>query len=58
MNQQIVNVNILFPSAQSEGFVFEQDVPQKEIAAYLQIDPIALCRIKKGFVEVVIPLKI
>ncbi|MDE7345963.1 MAG: hypothetical protein K2N48_04375 [Muribaculaceae bacterium] len=25
----------------------EQDVPQKEIAEYLQIDPITLCRIKK-----------
>ena len=36
----------------------EQDVPQKEIAEYLQIDPITLCRIKKGFVEAVISLKI
>ena len=51
MNQQIVNVNILFSSAQSEGFVFEQDVPQKEIAAYLQIDPITLCRIKKSLLK-------
>ena len=51
MNQQIVNVNILFSSAQSEGFVFEQDVPQKEIAAYLQIDQITLCRIKKALLK-------
>lgn len=29
----------------------EQDVPQKEIAQYLQIDPITLCRIKRRLLE-------
>ena len=29
----------------------EQDVPQKEIAEYLQIDPITLCRIKKALLK-------
>ena len=29
----------------------EQDVPQKEIAEYLQIDPITLCRIKKTLLK-------
>ena len=29
----------------------EQDVPQKEIASYLQIDPITLCRIKKSLLK-------
>ena len=29
----------------------EQDVPQKEIAKYLQIDPITLCRIKKSLLK-------
>ena len=29
----------------------EQDVPQKEIAEYLQIDPITLCRIKKSLLK-------
>ena len=29
----------------------EQDVPQKEIAEYLQIDPITLCRIKKRLLK-------
>ena len=29
----------------------EQDIPQKEIAAYLQIDPITLCRIKKALLK-------
>ena len=29
----------------------EQDVPQKEIASYLQIDPITLCRIKKALLK-------
>lgn len=29
----------------------EQDVSQKEIAKYLQIDPISLCRIKKGLLK-------
>ncbi len=28
-----------------------QDVPQKEIAQYLQIDPITLCRIKKALLK-------
>ena len=29
----------------------EQDVPQKEIAEYLQIDPVTLCRIKKALLK-------
>ena len=29
----------------------EQDLPQKEIAEYLQIDPITLCRIKKALLK-------
>ena len=29
----------------------EQDVPQKEIAEYLHIDPITLCRIKKALLK-------
>lgn len=29
----------------------EQDVPQKEIAEYLQIDPITLCRIRKRLLK-------
>ena len=29
----------------------EQDVPQKEIAEYFQIDPITLCRIKKALLK-------
>lgn len=29
----------------------EQDIPQKEIAEYLQIDPITLCRIKKALLN-------
>lgn len=29
----------------------EQDVPQKDIAKYLQIDPITLCRIKKALLK-------
>ncbi len=29
----------------------EQDVTQKEIAAYLQIDPISLCRIKRSLLK-------
>lgn len=29
----------------------EQDVPQKDIAKYLQIDPITLCRIKKSLLK-------
>ena len=29
----------------------EQDVTQKEIAEYLQIDPVTLCRIKKALLK-------
>ncbi len=43
-HQRYVDLIHLYPK-------LEQDVPQKEIAEYLQIDPITLCRIKKTLLK-------